>query len=188
MTASPPGSPGDRAASLVRRAGTTLSALRKRLGPRGTIAALGGTALVVVIAGLALLGGPGGKSGASPAPTAAAAASASPAPSPAPAGDVLPTPGTTDAVLLVGSPASLTAAEERWLADLRTNLGRVDALAYGDASLERLRAYFVVFVVDQSPDLDVGALADAYHAGMTVHLVGPAAGYRDQVAAAAVRQ
>ena len=110
----------------------------------------------------------------------------SPASSAGPAGPVLPTPDTTDAVLLVGNPAALSAGETQWLADLRANLGRVDALAYGDASLERLRAYFVVFVIDQSPDLDVTALSAAYHAGMTVHLVGPASSYRDRVAAAVV--
>ena len=58
----------------------------------------------------------------------------------------------------------------------------MDALAYRDATLDRLRSYFVVFVIDQSPDLDPGALASAYASGLTVHLIGPAATYQAQVA------
>ena len=121
----------------------------------------------------------------SPAPSGPVAV-ATPGASDAPIGNVLPTPDTTDVVLLVGNPSALSPAESQWLADIGTNLGRVDALAYADATMDRLRAYFVVFVVDQSQDLDVAALSAAYHAGLTVHLIGPAASYRDRVAAAAV--
>jgi hypothetical protein len=115
-------------------------------------------------------------------------ATAAPTPGASTAGggiQVLPTPTTTDVVLLVGSPASLTDHEQQWLSDLRAQLGNVDTLAYADVTLDALRAYFVVFVIDQSPDLDVAALASAFRAGLTIHLVGPAAAYQSQVTASA---
>jgi hypothetical protein len=85
--------------------------------------------------------------------------------------------------LLVGSPAALAARERTWLTDLRAQLGNVDALAYRDTTLDALRAYFVVFVIDRSSALDPGVLADAYRAGLTIHLIGAASQYQAQVSA-----
>lgn len=112
-------------------------------------------------------------------------ASSAPA-TPSPSGDtaaefVLPTPTTTDVAVLVGDPAALNPRETQWLADLRAEFGRVDALGYGSATLDALTEYFTIFVIDQNPQLRVDALAQAYAAGLTVHLVGPAADYRAQV-------
>jgi hypothetical protein len=95
----------------------------------------------------------------------------------------LPTPTTTDVVLLVTSPSALTSREQTWLTDLRAQLGNVAALAYRDTTLEALRAYFVVFVIHQSSELDPAVLAEAYRAGLTIHLIGAAAGYQAQVSA-----
>jgi hypothetical protein len=97
-------------------------------------------------------------------------------------GDVLPTPATTDVVLLVADANSLTAREQQWLTDLSADFGRVDALAYADATAQHLTAYFTVFVIDRSTDLDVAALQQAYAAGLSIHLVGAAADYQAQVA------
>jgi hypothetical protein len=98
-------------------------------------------------------------------------------------GRVLPTPSTTDTALLVQDPASLTGTEQRWLSDLQANLGNVNPLAYKDATTDRLRGYFVVFVIDQSSDLDPKGLAGAYAAGVSIHLVGAATAYQAQVGA-----
>ncbi len=168
-----------------------------RLDPRERVGVLGGAGLVVVVAIVfATLGHGGGITpgpSASPAPSAVATV---PTPSPAPSPTlspadmnallwaVLPTPATTDTVLLVGDAAALDTTEQGWLTDLRSQLGKVDAVAYRDATAERLGGYLVVFVIGQSPDLDVTALATARAAGATVHLVGPAAMYRAQILAA----
>jgi hypothetical protein len=126
-----------------------------------------------------------------PGATATPTTPLGPTPTPAPGQtgvpdreNLLPTPTTTDVVLLVGSSGALTADEQRWLGDLRAQLGNVATLAYRDVTLDALRAYFVVFVIDQSPDLDVGALAEAYQAGLTIHLIGRASAYQAQVTAA----
>ena len=165
-----------------------------RLDPRARVGVLGGAGLVLVVAIVfAMLGRGGGVTpspSASPAPSGVAAVpTPSPAPSPTLNPDeinallwaVLPTPATTDTVLLVANAATLDATEQGWLKDLRLQLGKVDAVAYRDATADRLGAYFVVFVIGQSPDLDVTALATAHAAGATIHLVGSAAAYRAQV-------
>lgn len=110
-------------------------------------------------------------------------ATASPPPDVLPTPDaelvnVLPTPTTVDVALLVGSHVALTPAEQQWLDELRGSLGKVDAVAYRDATLERLRAYFVIVVTDQNSELDPSALAEAWRLGLTIHLVGPAAAYQ----------
>ena len=122
---------------------------------------------------------PGPSIGSSPGPGPVASAEASEPPFANP----LPTPSTIDTVLLVGSTSALTAAEQQWLDDMRADLGRVDVLAYKDATAEIVTAYLTVFVIAQSPDLDVKALAAAYELGRTVHLAGPAAAYAGQVQA-----
>ena len=123
-----------------------------------------------------------------PTPTASPATgpTSTPAPTPTPAGDVdvLPTPAVTTVVLLLADPAAPTAREQRWLDDLRSQFGRADTLAYRDATAERLALYFTVFVIDESAELDVAALASAYQSGLSVHLVGAAAAYKTQVAGA----
>lgn len=95
---------------------------------------------------------------------------------------MLPTPTTTDVVLLVADGNALSPREQQWLTDLLADFGRVDAVNYSEATLERLDDYFTVFVIDQSADLDVAALASAFQSGLTVHLIGAAAGYQAQVA------
>lgn len=146
--------------------------------PRGRLAA-GGLAAVVVLGIVLAVGRPGPSPAVSPSPPVANA-SATP---PTVVGDVLPTPTTTDVVLLVASPDAPTAAEQSWLDDLRAKFGRVDALAYASTTLEALQAYFTVFVVDDSPDLDVSVLRSAFQGGLTIHLLGGAATYRDAVIA-----
>jgi hypothetical protein len=95
--------------------------------------------------------------------------------------DLLPTPSTTDVVLLVTNDSALTAREQVWLDDLRADLGRVDAMAYRQATRDSLTRYFTVFVIDQSPDLDLAALSSALQAGVTIHLVGAASSYEAQL-------
>lgn len=144
-------------------------------------AGAGVAAVVVLVLVVGLRPGPGP----GPSPTSAA----SPAPTP-PAGgglvgELLPTPTTTDVVLLVRSAEALTADERRWVGELRGSLGNVDTLAYAEATPDALLAYFVIVVLDADPALDVTALAGAYAAGRTIHLVGPASAYLDGVIAAA---
>jgi hypothetical protein len=88
-------------------------------------------------------------------------------------------------VLLVAANSSLSSREQQWLTDLRQQFGNVGTLAYRDVNLEALRAFFVVFVIDKSADLDVSALGEAFRAGLTVHLIGAAAEYRAAVGATA---
>jgi hypothetical protein len=185
------------------------------LGPRWAAtpvsvrAGIGGAAAIIVVVLVVALNGshllPAG-AGHTPAPTSNSSGSsgapvASPAPTPgfsvAPAPSLsvqavtqllnrlMPTPPVTDTVLLVADPANLTAAEQTWLSDLRANLGNVDPLAYKDASTDRLRKYFVVFVTDASSDLDPSGLAGAFASGVSIHLVGPASTYQAQIQAQA---
>lgn len=182
---------GRRLGPAIRRglggAGSAAGGAWARLDRRGRAAVAGSGGLLAVALVLVLAFGRGGNlvplPGESPGPTA------SPAPTQISDADleallarVLPTPSTTDTVLLVADPSNPSAAEAQWLTDLRGRLGNVDALAYREASLDRLRSYFVVFVIDQNPDLDPGALADAYASGLTIHLIGPAAQYQARVA------
>jgi hypothetical protein len=165
-----------------------------RLDARARVGVLGGAGLVVVVViafvtlghGRNVLPGPSASPGPSgvavvPTPTPVPSPTLSPAEMNAVLGAVLPTSATTDTVLLVADPATLDATEQNWLNDLRQQLGNVDAVAYRDATVERLGAYFVVFVIGQSADLDVTALAAAHAAGATVHLVGAGASYRTQI-------
>jgi hypothetical protein len=170
-----------------------LAAIAAKLGPRGVAAAGGGAALaLILIIAIATGGGtpkpaasnaPGQSGGPSPAASAAASASAGTGTEPGAFVNVLPTPATTDVVLLVGSVAAPTADEQRWLTDLRSSLGNVDTLSFKDASLDSLRAYLVVFVTESSSDLDPAVLAQAYKVGLTIHLIGPAASYDTAVRA-----
>jgi hypothetical protein len=178
------GSPIARVGSVARAVGTTIEG---RFGRRGLYAAGGGAAVAGVLVLLVVFGGgsPAANPGSSPSPGASGGTAVGPTPVPTeePIYDLLPTPSTIDVVLLVGSKDSLTATEQQWLGDLRGSLGSVDPLPYAEATLDALRAYLVVFVVDQSPDLDPAVLAQAYDAGMTVHLVGAAASYEAAVQA-----
>jgi hypothetical protein len=186
------------ARSVGRATGAFAARAWARLGRRGQFVAMGGAGLLVV-AGLAL-----GLSrigsllpGQAALPTPSAGATLSPGATPGPGAtlspgavsamvaNVLPTPATTDTVLLVTNASSPSPTELRWLSDLRSRLGKVDPLAYKDASLERLRQYFVVFVIDRSADLDPAVLAAGYAAGLTIHLIGQAAAYQTQVAGTA---
>jgi hypothetical protein len=168
-----------------------LASLAAKLGPRGIAAAGGGAALVMILViGIAVSSGgpkPAGSNvpGPSGAPAATATASAGTGTEPGAGAfvNVLPTPMTTDVVLLVGSTAAPTANEQRWLTDLRSSLGNVDTLSFRDASLDALRAYLVVFVTETSTDLDPAVLGQAYKAGLTIHLIGPAATYDTAVRA-----
>ncbi len=162
-----------------------------RLDPRGRAAVLGSGGLLAVLLVAVLTFGRGGPIPV-PQPSTGPSPDASPSASQLSADDanalvarVLPSPSTTDTVLLVSNAANLSPTELRWLSDLRGRLGNVDPLAYRDASLDRLRRYFVVFVIDQSADLDPKVLAGAYAAGLSIHLIGPAATYRAQVAGSA---
>jgi hypothetical protein len=83
-------------------------------------------------------------------------------------------------VLLVSSPQALSEREQTWLTDLRAQLGNVASLAYRDTTLDALRGFFVVFVIDQSSELEPAVLAEAYRAGLTIHLVGAAAQYQSR--------
>jgi hypothetical protein len=130
--------------------------------------------------------------GSTPLPGATATPITPPGPTPTPVPgqtgtpdgeNLLPTPTTTDVVLLVSSPSALSEREQTWLTDLRAQLGNVATLAYRDTTLDALRAYFVVFVIDQSSELDPAILAEAYRAGLTIHLIGAAAQYQAQVSA-----
>ena len=85
----------------------------------------------------------------------------------------------------MGDSDALSAREQQWLSDLLAEFGRVDALDFADASLDRLDDYFTIFVIDQSAELDVGGLVDAYAAGLTIHLIGPASAYQSAVAGGA---
>lgn len=156
-----------------------------RLDGRARAGVLGGAGLLVVVAvTLATLGRGGGLVPTPSAPPSAGpAATLNPAQAEALLADVLPTPSTIDSVLLVENAGGLDATGQGWLNDMRKQLGNVEPLAYRDATLERLRQYFVVFVIDRSADLDPRTLAAAYAAGVTVHLIGPAASYQAQVAA-----
>ena len=158
----------------------------------------GATLRVSLIAGLALFGLACAStpplpstlpSGAPPSGSPAAGSTTPPAtgvPTAQPSGDEpLPTPSTTDVVLLVADPAAPTAREAAWLADLRTQYGRVDAVAYRDASVDRLDDYFTVFVIDKNSELDVAVVAQAFASGLTIHLIGSAAGYQADVAGGA---
>ncbi len=77
--------------------------------------------------------------------------------------------------LLVTSATSLTAAERTWVDDITLRLGNVDPVAYGQATAERLGRYLVVFVIDDSRELDVAALRQISATGATIHLIGNAA-------------
>src|SRR5262245_21343028 len=92
-----------------------------------------------------------------PPPTGLATPSAGPVASGSAPPDVvevnpLPTPATIDVVLLVGDAAALADRETMWLDDLRAELGRVDVLAYGDASAGRLASYLTIVVIDKSDE------------------------------------
>jgi hypothetical protein len=157
-----------------------------RLDSRGRVVVLGGAAGLVVLVAVAVSLRPGGE-GVQPQPSGApTSAAVQPTLSPEQVdtivGNVLPTPTTTDTVLLVSDASSLSASEQAWLTDLRAQLGNVDPVAYGEVTLERLREYFVVFVIDRSDALDPAVLAAAHEAGLAIHLIGAAAAYRDQVA------
>ncbi len=184
---------GRIARALIARAGTTartgVAAIEQRFGRRGVYAAGGGAAVTGVLLVAIVFGGGGGNPIASPGSSAGPGASSGTAVGPTavptvePVYDLLPTPATTDVVLLVDSTDSLTTTEQQWLTDLRGSLGAVDPLAYRDATVDALREYLVVFVVDDSPDLDPAALAGAYDAGLTVHLIGSGATYQAAVQA-----
>jgi hypothetical protein len=162
-----------------------------RLDSRGRIAVLGGAGALVVLIVVAVSLRPGGTAPPSESQPTGAPTSAAIQPTLSPSdvaallGNVLPTPTTTDTVLLVTDAASLSASEQAWLSDLRGRLGNVDPVAYRDVTLERLREYFVVFVIDRSDALDPAVLAAAHEAGLAIHLIGPAAVYRAQVAGVA---
>jgi hypothetical protein len=161
-----------------------------RLDSRGRVAVLGGAGALVVLIVVAVSLRPGGapsESQSLPQPSGAPTSGAvpptlSPEQVDAIVGNVLPTPTTTDTVLLVTDAAGLSAVEQAWLSDLRGRLGNVDPVAYRDVTLERLREYFVVFVIDRSDALDPAVLAAAHEAGLAIHLIGRAAEYRAQVA------
>ena len=184
-----------KASSLLTRAVAASRAVvarfEARFGRRGVLAAGGGAAVVAVLfLFLIFKGGPTAGPTAGPGQSSSpgssdAVAAATPTPTLEPVYDLLPTPSTIDVVLLVGSKDALSSTEQQWLSDLRTSLGNVDALPYRDATLDALRRYLVVFVVDQSPDLDPAVLAGAYDAGLTVHLIGNAASYAAAVQAGA---
>lgn len=172
--------------SAIRR---NLARLEARLGRRGLLAVgAGSAAIAVLLLFLVFRGGPATGPGPSSPGASGGVAGASRTPTEEPVFDLLPTPSTTDVVLLVGSKDALTATEQQWLSDLRASLGNVDPLPYRDATLDALRAYLVVFVIDESADLDPAVLAEAYGAGLTVHLVGRAAGYADTVKAGAAAE
>ena len=147
--------------------------------PRGRLyAGAAGLGVVVLVGAALVLGRP------APGPNPSATAGSTAIPSSAPAvAHVLPTPATTDVVLLVGSPEALSTLERSWLDDLRARFGRADVLAYSATTLEALQRYFTVFVVDASPDLDPSFLRQAFQSGMTVHLIGAATTYRASVVA-----
>jgi hypothetical protein len=184
-----------KASSLLTRVvaalGPASARLEARLGRRGLLAAGGGAAVVAVLfLFLIFKGGPTAVPTAGPGQSSSpgesgAVAAVTPTPTQEPVYDLLPTPSTIDIVLLVASKDALTSAEQQWLSDLRASLGNVDPLPYHDATLEALRQYLVVFVIDQSPDLDPAVLAQAYDAGLTVHLIGNAASYAATVQAGA---
>jgi hypothetical protein len=150
------------------------------------LAAGAGTSLILILVlFLIFQGGPTAGPGQSPSPgPSGGVAAATPTPTQEPVyDDLLPQPTTTDVVLLVASGDALTSIEQQWLSDLRASLGNVDPLAYREATVDALRAYLVVFVIGESADLDPAALAGAYDAGLTVHLIGPAASYEAAVRA-----
>ena len=163
---------------------------------RLTAVAAGGAGVLVVAIALALTLNRGGLPFLpGPGPSASHGPAYAPAPIPslsaqewdALLGKALPTPAITSTALLVANPSALTATELRWLNDLRANLGNTDAVAYRDAGADKLRAYFTVFVVDQSPDLDPSALAVAFDAGVSIHLAGNASVYAAKVSAGVTR-
>jgi hypothetical protein len=67
------------------------------------------------------------------------------------------------------------------MSDVRSRLGPVDAVAYRDATREKLARYFVIFVIDDDARLDVPVLRDLAGAGTTVHLIGDAAKFAPEV-------
>jgi hypothetical protein len=92
-------------------------------------------------------------------------------------------PDGADTVLLVTSATSLTDAESDWIEDIRTQIGPADTLSYSAATVESLAQYLTIFVIDESSELDVTALVESAAAGATVHLIGDASAYAEQVLA-----
>ena len=92
-------------------------------------------------------------------------------------------PASGGVVLLIRSAGSLTPDEATWQADLSVQLGEVELLPAAEATADRLLDFLVVYVIEELPDLDPVALADAYSAGRTIALAGGAAAYRTRILA-----
>jgi hypothetical protein len=129
--------------------------------------------------------GPGGSgpdgNGTNPTPTSTALTTPVPAVSAADALAPFFSADGADTVLLVASTMSLTDTESDWLEDIRMEIGPAETLSYAAVTSESLAKYLTIFVIDDSGELDVTALAQSAAAGATVHLIGDAAAYSAQV-------
>jgi hypothetical protein len=129
--------------------------------------------------------GPNGSANPTPTPSSTSTVPTNPTPTAVvSAADALQpffSPESADTALLVASTTSLTDIELEWLEDIRMEVGPADAVSYAGATVESLAQYVTIFVIDDSSELDVTALAESAAAGATVHLIGDASAYAGQV-------